>query len=341
MTRFYEIEPTPENYWRSIILFGRNTASYKFALAKALIDLYSTGRSVFTLDELALPYAQHLCAHLHQQPKQTTRESSTFLEHLSQYNRGEINQIILIQQTLKHGFNYVLDAFHTVHSGVVATQFYTHQSKSGGVIELTDHLAALLERLPATTLLEETEARWRLVEEAWANNISRNLMQVEYEVSEQRLIGVQSQRRITLTSARPALNGYQKGRCFYCYRTISITESSELADVDHFFPHILKQCDNGKPIDGVANLVLACQECNRGTQGKFDRIPAIPLLERLYNRNEYLIGSHHPLRETLIAQTGNSSQKRQNYLQEAYNCATLFTGSRQKWQPVIQGVATF
>ncbi len=28
--------PTPENYFRSIVLFGRNVASYKFALAKTL-----------------------------------------------------------------------------------------------------------------------------------------------------------------------------------------------------------------------------------------------------------------------------------------------------------------
>ena len=43
MSKFYEIEPTLENYWRSILLFGRNVASYKFALAKALYDLKDIG----------------------------------------------------------------------------------------------------------------------------------------------------------------------------------------------------------------------------------------------------------------------------------------------------------
>ena len=38
-----------------------------------------------------------------------------------------------------------------------------------------------------------------------------------------------------------ALNGYQKGSCFYCFRDISIVFGSDsLADVDHFFPHVLK-----------------------------------------------------------------------------------------------------
>jgi hypothetical protein len=31
---FIDTQPTREDYWRSIILFGWNVASYKFALAK-------------------------------------------------------------------------------------------------------------------------------------------------------------------------------------------------------------------------------------------------------------------------------------------------------------------
>ena len=39
MAIFFENDPTLQNYWRAIILYGQNVASYKFALAKALIDL--------------------------------------------------------------------------------------------------------------------------------------------------------------------------------------------------------------------------------------------------------------------------------------------------------------
>ena len=39
MSIFFENDPTLQSYWRSIILYGRNVASYKFALGKALIDL--------------------------------------------------------------------------------------------------------------------------------------------------------------------------------------------------------------------------------------------------------------------------------------------------------------
>lgn len=41
MGRFLGATPTPVDNFRGIVLFGRNVASYKFALAQALIDLAS------------------------------------------------------------------------------------------------------------------------------------------------------------------------------------------------------------------------------------------------------------------------------------------------------------
>ena len=47
VTHFTEVQPTLENYWRSIILFGRNVASYKFALGKSLLELSQQGNVPF------------------------------------------------------------------------------------------------------------------------------------------------------------------------------------------------------------------------------------------------------------------------------------------------------
>jgi hypothetical protein len=85
-------------------------------------------------------------------------------------------------------------------------------------------------------------------------------------------------------------------------------------EVDHFFPHTLKAHGFSNIIDGVWNLVLSCQDCNRGEDGKFASVPSIKLLGRLHRRNEFLIASDHPLKETLIQQTGQSEQKRQEFL---------------------------
>ncbi len=342
MSKFYEIEPSLENYWRSIILFGRNTASYKFALAKSLYDLKNDNATFITLDKLAISFSKHISEHLIICDKQATSSSSPLLNACRDFNANKISQNRLIELTVQHGFKYVIDAFHIVHDGELPTRFFIDERKSKGGIVLTDAFFKLGEQYQYNNLADETEARWRLVETAWELNLPKHLIQIDYKEETSEFFADNKLRRVSVTSARPSLNGYQKGRCFYCFREISINQShSDFADVDHFFPHDLRKCDVEKPLNGVANLVLACTDCNRGINGKFAQLPAIPLLERLHNRNEYLITSHHPLRETLIAQTGNSTEKRQRFLQDAYNCSTTYYAIKQKWQPTRQGVATF
>jgi hypothetical protein len=108
--------------------------------------------------------------------------------------------------------------------------------------------------------------------------------------------------------------------CFYCFAELQLN-GTEFPDVDHFFPHVLKQNRLGPYIDGIWNLVLACRNCNRGVQGKSARVPTLRLLERLSRRNEFLIDSHHPLRETLMLQTGHTVQARRTFLNDFHTNA--------------------
>ena len=94
-----------------------------------------------------------------------------------------------------------------------------------------------------------------------------------------------------------------------------------MADIDHVFPHVLARLGLLSNIDGIWNLVLACPQCNRGPNGKFDYTPAALYIERLHRRNEYLISSHHPLRETLMMQTGTTAEARRAHLQAALDVA--------------------
>lgn len=342
MSRFYEIEPSLENYWRAIILFGRNVASYKFALAKSLFDLKDSGQTLIKLNDLAVPFASHIIEHLKTFDKQGTSANSRFLDECRRFKDTGFDYQRLIDVTVSLGFNNVIDAFHNVHNAEIPKRFFEDDRKISGGILLTDDFFRLAESFQFESLNQETEARWRLVEAAWNMNLPKNLIQIDYEPEGSQLYAENKLRRVPVSSAKASLNGYQKGRCFYCYRLISIEKNhNELADVDHFFPHILRTCDPFKPVNGIANLVLACKDCNRGESGKFDRLPSVHLLERLYQRNEYLITSHHPLRETLMVQTGVSGEERRQYLQDAYNCATLHRGDSVKWQPVQQGVAIF
>jgi hypothetical protein len=340
-TRFYEIEPSAENYWRAIILFGRNVASYKFALAKALYELRGHSQELIRMDELAPVFAKHISEHLRLCDKQATSSQSRFLDICRSFNNGDIQESKLTEQTIKLGFQNVIYAFHNVHGNEIPKRFFLDERSTSGGIRLTDQFYALSENPAIHDLNLETEARWRLVETAWELNLSTKIIQVTHDETNKTLQMISAQnRRVQITSSRDALNGYQKGRCFYCFKKISIESfSPELADVDHFFPYKLNYCASGKPINGVANLVLACKECNRGANGKFDRIPSIGHLKRLHSRNEYLIKSHHPLRETLMLQTGLSEQQRRSFLQSAYNCAKSTIA--MNWTPLICGDALF
>ena len=74
MSTFFENDPTLQSYWRSIILYGRNVASYKFALGKALIDLNKKPNDLIKLEDLSEPFSNHLCEHLKVNEKQIFSE---------------------------------------------------------------------------------------------------------------------------------------------------------------------------------------------------------------------------------------------------------------------------
>ncbi len=318
---FTEYQPRTEDYWRSIIMFGRNVASYKFALGRALLEISPEAGRLVTLEELAAPFAAHLCTHLRTADKQGTFRQSRFLEACRKANAGEIEQQELVATTVRLGFNNVIDAFHVVGREDIACRFFLDERRPAGGIRVTDEFASLLQSPQASNLPDEAESRWRLVESAWELGVSRALVGVEGEGDSPILVGMTgSRRRKPITGAREALSGYQKGHCFYCFAGFTLN-GKDVPDVDHFFPHSLVNAGFGPVLNGVWNLVLACRACNRGVGGKSNLIPTLALLERLSTRNEFLIASHHPLRETLLSQLGPTEAHRRAYLNDFHRQA--------------------
>jgi len=291
IAKFQETHPSIESYWRSIILFGRNVASYKFALAASLLEITPTGKTVISLDDLSEPFSHHLCTHLLNAPKQATSQSIQFLDACKSYNNSEITKDTLLDTTVQKGFNNVIDAFHIVNAGAVPIRFYEKDYlRETKRIILTDDVFKLKELRFFDDFSAEIHARWSLVETAWELGVSRSLLAVNYDSQENILYVDSAIKRKTVTSARDALNGYQKGKCFYCFDDITVNVNDEnRCDVDHFFPHVLKFTFSKMNFDGVWNLVLACPQCNRGNSGKFARVPAVKYLDRLHKRNEFLI----------------------------------------------------
>jgi hypothetical protein len=325
---FVTIKPTLEDYWRGIILRGMNNASYKFALAKSLLEMAPQSGQLIKLGDIAPVFARNIAEHLKSSDKQSATSKTnygTFLNKCRDYNSGLVSDNELIDATIKDGFTEVIKRFHVVGRGDIPERFYIDEVKTNNGIRITNEFSELLDGKQIDNLPLEVEARWKLVETAWELNISSNLIAIEHDTDTELFFVNKANRRKIVTSSRDALNGYQKGVCFYCFSNIYInTKGTKQPEVDHFFPDVLKH-QGIKGINGIWNLVLACQDCNRGVGGKFDAIPTIKLLERLHRRNEFLISSHHPLRETLIRQTGRSEQQRKSFLNE-------FHIKSYKWQ---------
>tara|TARA_B100000700_G_C14476129_1_gene592935 strand:- start:122 stop:571 length:450 start_codon:yes stop_codon:yes gene_type:complete len=138
---FCEIQPSLENYWRGIILFGRNVASYKFAMAKSLLELSEGGKTFVTIEELARPFSRHLVEHVEGGCRQATSKSSRVLDTCKQFSQGETTETQLLDIVAKLGFNNVIDAFHIVNNEEIPLRFY-HDERDGTNkgIRLTDEV---------------------------------------------------------------------------------------------------------------------------------------------------------------------------------------------------------
>ncbi|MDG1144494.1 MAG: hypothetical protein P8N92_07475, partial [Burkholderiales bacterium] len=186
-----------------MILFGQNSATYKFAFAKSLLDQVETTATTVNLEEIALPYARYIIEHLERNDRQGNAQSSKFLNACRSRLSGQIDDEKLKNETIKYGFVNVVDAFQNLRGGQILNPFYEKDirySKNKRLI-ITDQLLSLKESFQFANLRNEVEARWRLVETAWSNNISPNLLEIEHDDSGDILfIESDLMRRVDVTS---------------------------------------------------------------------------------------------------------------------------------------------
>lgn len=333
---FQDNDPSLESQWRALILFGKNSATYKFAFGQALLNLIDKETTSVSLSQIAPLYVESILEHLKINDKQGNSSSSVFLNACRDFNKDLITYDQLIHLTEKYGFNNVVDAFQNINGGTINNRFYEkdYQGTSKNII-ITDHLLKLKESIQFSNLNNEVEARWNLVETAWNLDLNPNLLEVKIDEDLNTLFLENNlMRRKDITSSRASLNGYQKGKCFYSFQDISIVSGNDnLCAVDHFFPHMhkLHLNENGANVNGIWNLVLTDKYVNLD---KSSKVPEIEYLDRLYKRNEFYIASKHPLGETIVNQTGKTPSVRRAFLQKQYNLAVDL--SIQKWKPKVE-----
>jgi len=339
--RFYD--PNPESCFRSAILIGENDKCYKFALGKSLLYFAKLKQSKISINELSSIYTDFICEHLKKVSTQGTNRKppGKVLISCDKFNKKKISKDELIDITRKDEW-VVLKKFHLIKGGVLPLSFFFKEKKGlSKKIILTDNLFKLNESKQFENLNFETEGRWNLLERSWQLKIPYHLLMVEYDTLGEKLFSLKNKLRINITGIRDGLNGYQKGKCFYCFKKISIKKGSQdISNVDHFFPLKLEKKNILKNLNGVWNLVLSCEDCNKGQNGKFDKLVQLDLLERLNLRNNYLISSHDPLRQVLMIQTGDTVEKRFKFLNNVFKIASEFCIFHD-WKPKYSYLESF
>ena len=326
VTPFFEkYEQTPENYWRSIILLGKNTASYKFAWAKTLNEFVKNNQTKFNMDEAAAVQMKFLCESRKRSYYQGVSEminKAPVFTGIDQFHQGEINETALQSIIKREGFKDVVRAFPVVNNKPIDLHFYHDERKTSNSIVLTDEIFKCFEDAEMTkNIMESGNMRQRLFERACELRITPEGL-INYDEDSGLLYEEQLNTRVNLTSCIPTLNSYQRDICFYCTSFISTDENSpDKAEIEHFIPMTMskdfkKKHGNTYPynLNAIWNLVLACKTCNN-LANKGTKVPSSRFWVELNNRNNFLHGSYKPIQKTIEVMGGTPS-KRLSFLEE-------------------------
>ncbi|UJF17014.1 HNH endonuclease [Vibrio sp. SS-MA-C1-2] len=333
--QFIDRENSAHHTLRTLTLFGKNSATYKFALSHSLMQL-SGSESKVHYSDLQHNFLKEVVNHYAINPHQFVKRENELTRHIDLYLHSEQTDADwqqLNKMAEKKIFNDVFKAFQNVGSGTIAEShrlFIDHRKEKA--ITLTDNLLSLLEQPNLKQVItDENQARWNIVEEAWRAGLSPNML--VYNREDQTFSSETQNQRINLRSAVDTLLPYQNGCCFYCNRKVSkfvLSDDDDFADVDHFLPHSRLRNSQLSP-DGVWNLVIACKKCNRGSDGKFDLPPATPFYDKLLTRNVLFFEEHkHSLKNSIslsLQITTKAGIKKR--MQAIYNEFE----SESKWQP--------
>ena len=334
--KFAEKEISPEATMRTILLFGRNVSTYKFALADVLLKSGST-KSLIKYQDLRDEFIRELYNHYVLNPFQYQGGSNSITKAFDQYTTSK-DWNLLTSVAERNIYNNVFDAFHNVGGSSIKDKYtlFEHDPKNKQII-LTDNLMQLLGNTNYTSqLIKENQSRWNIVEEAWKNNLSPNLL--VYDKNESSVFSInEGQERVNLRSAVDVLLPYQLGRCFYCNKKVDVNTSNDdnkFPDVDHVIPFSAfnRQLDlMNINSNGLWNLVVSCKECNRGADGKFDSPPDKSFYYNLIERNVLFTQEHrHSLKNTILLSLGvSTSEQVESKMYSFYTYFEILNG----WKP--------
>lgn len=285
------------DFWRGIILYGINAATYKIALGKSLLTLATRGEATVHWEDLSREFLQQYLDRLAQgnRPQQGNPAHKTTMERIvARYagGKGSLSLDSAIQEVAREGFVDVIPRFQTIGTDkeIVAGRFY--EFDFGKKLTLKDATFALAQD-KSGELQEELEARWSLLEGAFI--INQGQFQLANDVRETYLL--QGYARTNLTKNIPFLQAYQGNVCFYCCEPMPQSD----VHVDHVLPRQVVFHDE------IWNLVLCHSTCNLL---KSDKLVPEHYVTKLVARNENIMGSNHPWKHKISRQLGERPQER-------------------------------
>ena len=146
-----------EDYWRSIILYGLNQATYKIALGKTLVSLSERNINHVPWDVLSLEFLEQYQKRLNVEepmPQQANPSRRTFMERaVRKLDLGSTDLDETIFNVGKEGFNDVIRRFHNIAKFTdFQGKFYSYDF--GKSITLTDNLHNVVEQHNKDILVE-------------------------------------------------------------------------------------------------------------------------------------------------------------------------------------------
>ena len=157
------------DYWKAIILFGLNNATYKMALANVLLDSIRMGATTIDWSSLSERYLNSYIDRLkNSHPQQGNPSRLTIMERI--INDVKMNQITYeqaIERVSNEAFEDVIPRFHTIGRDRVLAKEKFYEFEKGKHLNLKD---SLLQLDNPDELKNEVDARWSLLEGAFLIN---------------------------------------------------------------------------------------------------------------------------------------------------------------------------
>jgi len=301
------------DYWKAIILYGLNQATYKIALGKTLLELVHLGHETIDWPLLSKLYLDNYIKRLTDDalPQQANPSRLTFMERtITQLKNKTISYDEAIKLVEIGAFNDVIPRFQTLgmNKEIIGERFYHFDF--GKKLYLHDSVFKVNET-SSDELFTELDARWSLLEGAF--KIGNDNWELANDIRETYI--KKGYKRTSLTRNIPFLAGYQGNVCFYCGGKIDFSN----IHVDHVLPRQVLMHDE------IWNLVLCHDLCNLR---KDDFLVGKHYIEKLIARNENIMGSNHPWKFKISEQLGKYKYDRSKSVWHHYENVKVVLNGR-------------